>query len=260
MRPGVPWSVKGIDDQARKAAKSAARDAGLTLGQWLNSIILETAESGSGHTGAAAKKSGQRKPARGTSADQPSEIEIKGRLDELADQLNNLTQKSQDTAVAGYIQSKDGAKDVKSIIDRIEANERRSDAAIDEVNQRLQAMTDRLAAAPLGGMPERPEDVPGFSALETALRNIVDHIESSEKRTVDTISIIQERMADIAERATNAQGLGIDGSAPAIVSLEQRINDLAGRLDQGREDAVQSARSYVDSSIDQLSQRIDAVR
>ena len=84
MRPGVPWSVKGIDDQARKAAKSAARDAGLTLGQWLNSIILETAESGSGHTGVAAKKASQRKSTRGASADQPNETEIKKRLDQLA--------------------------------------------------------------------------------------------------------------------------------------------------------------------------------
>lgn len=34
-----PWSVKGIDPEAREAAKIAARRAGLTVGQWLNQAI-----------------------------------------------------------------------------------------------------------------------------------------------------------------------------------------------------------------------------
>ena len=38
-----PWSVKGVEPEAREAAKIAARRAGLTLGQWLNSTIRATA-------------------------------------------------------------------------------------------------------------------------------------------------------------------------------------------------------------------------
>lgn len=34
-----PWSVKGVDPEAREAAKIAARKAGLTVGQWLNQTI-----------------------------------------------------------------------------------------------------------------------------------------------------------------------------------------------------------------------------
>ena len=41
MRPGVPWSVKGIDPEVRAAAKSAARRARMTLGEWLNGVILD---------------------------------------------------------------------------------------------------------------------------------------------------------------------------------------------------------------------------
>ncbi|MEO1406930.1 MAG: Localization factor PodJS, partial [Pseudomonadota bacterium] len=36
-----PWSVKGIDDRARLAARDAARVEGLTLGAYLNKLILE---------------------------------------------------------------------------------------------------------------------------------------------------------------------------------------------------------------------------
>jgi localization factor PodJL len=34
-----PWSVKGVDAEARGAAKSAARRAGLTIGSWLSQTI-----------------------------------------------------------------------------------------------------------------------------------------------------------------------------------------------------------------------------
>ena len=36
MAQTAPWSVKGIDPQARDAAKEAARKAGMTLGAWLS--------------------------------------------------------------------------------------------------------------------------------------------------------------------------------------------------------------------------------
>ena len=44
MKPGLPWSVKGIEPDVREAAKLAARRSGMTLGEWLNSTILEQAD------------------------------------------------------------------------------------------------------------------------------------------------------------------------------------------------------------------------
>lgn len=39
MTPKTPWSVKGVDPEAREAAKMAARKAGVTVGVWLNQTI-----------------------------------------------------------------------------------------------------------------------------------------------------------------------------------------------------------------------------
>src|ERR1700744_4432439 len=41
MTAAAPWSVKGIDPKAREVAKTLARRSGMTLGEWLNRIILE---------------------------------------------------------------------------------------------------------------------------------------------------------------------------------------------------------------------------
>ncbi|HYG28479.1 MAG TPA: Localization factor PodJS, partial [Caulobacteraceae bacterium] len=41
MTAPAPWSVKGIDPKAREVAKELARREGLTLGEWLNRMIVE---------------------------------------------------------------------------------------------------------------------------------------------------------------------------------------------------------------------------
>ena len=49
MKPGIPWSVKGIEPEVREAAKHAARRAGMTLGEWLNSVFLDQNDQPAGH-------------------------------------------------------------------------------------------------------------------------------------------------------------------------------------------------------------------
>ena len=43
MTFGVPWNVKGIRPETRLTAKEAARRSGLSVGEWLNSVIVESA-------------------------------------------------------------------------------------------------------------------------------------------------------------------------------------------------------------------------
>ncbi len=46
MTASAPWSVKGIDAKAREVAKDLARRSGMTLGEWLNHMILEGEDVG----------------------------------------------------------------------------------------------------------------------------------------------------------------------------------------------------------------------
>jgi localization factor PodJL len=46
MSANAPWSVKGIDAKAREVAKDLARRSGLTLGEWLNQMILKGEDVG----------------------------------------------------------------------------------------------------------------------------------------------------------------------------------------------------------------------
>ncbi len=43
MATNSPWSVKGVDPEAREAAKIAARKQGVNVGRWLSQTILAAA-------------------------------------------------------------------------------------------------------------------------------------------------------------------------------------------------------------------------
>ena len=44
MKFGAQWSVKGIRPEARESAQKAARRSGMSLGDWLNSVILNSTD------------------------------------------------------------------------------------------------------------------------------------------------------------------------------------------------------------------------
>src|ERR1700682_937029 len=43
MKSGVPWQINGVRRQARESAREAARRAGMSLGAWLDTVILDSA-------------------------------------------------------------------------------------------------------------------------------------------------------------------------------------------------------------------------
>jgi hypothetical protein len=42
---GMPWSIKGVSEEARAAAVAAARRAGVPVGVWLSRAIREAADA-----------------------------------------------------------------------------------------------------------------------------------------------------------------------------------------------------------------------
>src|SRR5438874_6276236 len=95
MTSGAPWSVKGIDPKAREVAKDHARRSGMTLGEWLNRVILddEAAEAPMTSPAAASELRAFPEPARPrlvaeSSGPRPEELaRIAHALDRLTDRV-----------------------------------------------------------------------------------------------------------------------------------------------------------------------------
>ncbi|HET7680458.1 MAG TPA: hypothetical protein VFK79_10030 [Xanthobacteraceae bacterium] len=82
MKLGVPWRVKGIRPDARETAREAARRAGMSVGEWLNTVILDSAD-----------EEGIRLSRRGYDDDEDDSDQlfaVHERLDELTRQLERL--------------------------------------------------------------------------------------------------------------------------------------------------------------------------
>jgi localization factor PodJL len=67
MKSGGPWNLRGLRPEARAAARDAARRSGMSVGEWLNSVIqpTETNDEESWWSGAAGERPSDRSP-RGT--------------------------------------------------------------------------------------------------------------------------------------------------------------------------------------------------
>ena len=298
MKPGIPWSVKGIEAEAREAAKFAARRSGMTLGEWLNSMILERADGKDDLD----RRYGHRRPAPDARQGLGDADDLRVRLDALAEQLSSLNVRDQDTATGRYlsrsIQDPEADPALKSVMRRLDNNEIQFTDAIDKVSDRLDHLANRIEeprepvvdervdalltridtteqhtsqsidrmgeelgnlARQVSRLPEvktfeRPEDVPGFSSLETALRNVVDHIEVSDKRTRDTLKDLQERIA-ATQKAAGTASPAPDQTA-ALDRLERQLASLAERMESQEERGVKAVRTLVDEKFSRLSEQV----
>ncbi|MFO1123644.1 MAG: peptidoglycan-binding protein [Hyphomicrobiales bacterium] len=261
MKPGIPWSVKGIEPEVREAAKHAARRAGMTLGEWLNTVILDQSDDVAADKPPAAARredffgNDMRAPAR--------REETTVRLEDIAQQLSQLAQRERESAaILPYEAPRAGHEDsatLNRIIERIDGNERQTVEAFTAVNERLSVLGRQIAMAPKPVAYESPEEVPGYTALETAIRNVVEHLELSDKRTRESLRSMQDRLAEMTQRAAHTDAEDVLRTAPAFTALESRMAELVERLERS-ETQQRDLPDVVRSELNQLADRIEAVR
>ena len=277
MKPGIPWSVKGIEPEVREAAKHAAKRAGMTLGEWLNTVILDQNDPSQGpsetenqappqdYFAREQERSAERREAQQRRELPPRREENSIRLEDIAQQLSKLAQRERESAAImpyepprPYSEERDT---FNRILTRIDSNERQAVEAFTAVNERLSVLGRMISMAPKPQALEKPEDVPGYSALDAAIRNVVEHIEVSEKRTRDSLKSMQDRLGDMAERATNPSNPDeLLRAAPAFSNLESRLAEMANRMQRSENLLQAGLPDQVRKELDQLTHRIEGVR
>ncbi len=258
MKPGIPWSVKGIEPDAREAAKSAARRSGMTLGEWLNAAIVEQAdpEVAPPHRNPPAAKIN---PSRSKISTHPIE-RAATRLEDIAEQLSRIAQRESEASSTRYIPqpTPEDSSALGRVLGRLESNERQTVEAFTAVNERLSVLGRQFAKIQSAPQP-KPEESAGYQTLEKAVRNIIEHLEVSEKRTRENLKTLQERMGDMAARVNGAGSEQILKQAPAFSQLESRLSELARRVETSQP-APNEMPQVLRHELDGLAARIDDVR
>ncbi|MDE2445181.1 MAG: SEL1-like repeat protein [Alphaproteobacteria bacterium] len=256
MKPGIPWSVKGVEPELREIAKTAARRSGMTLGEWLNSAINEQAE---GHVPDAVAEAPTDKVIRGRISTHPIE-RAATRLEDIAEQLSRLAQRETDTSPRYVSPQPEENGAFAKILSRVESNERQTVEAFSAVNERLALLGRQFTKFQAPVVQTKPEEAPGFQALEKAVRNIVEHLEVSEKRTRDNLKSLQDRIGDMTARANSTTNEQVLRQAPAFSQLENRLAELAHRVEQSQKQPISSLPELLRQELDGLASRIDTVR
>ncbi|HHK73658.1 MAG TPA: hypothetical protein ENJ57_00685, partial [Rhizobiales bacterium] len=263
MRAKAPWSVKGIEAEARDTAKAAARISGVTVGEWLNNVIMKSGSSPED------KDSGD-KPRTGSHADMHARLEDLSReLAELARQ--NAAAKGDDVKTGGHSEE-DLTAALHELASRVESNERQTSEILSEFKDDLLLLTRGIT--PDGALPDQPEAAapplsppmmpaaPGagngeLKNLEKALELVVNHIEMTDKRNAEVLKSVQSRLSDLNARITALPSSDKKGNVDQLKQLEQRVSQLASRLDQ--ESAEENARLYkeLESRISHLTDDVN---
>jgi localization factor PodJL len=208
MTVGAPWSVKGIDPKAREIAKDLARRSGMTLGEWLNRMIVEGDPlAGADYAPERAlnapdepividtsrPQSGPRYEIPGHPADEV------GRVAEAVERLSQRIEAAEQRstlAITGIDQS------VRGALARLQTSEReqtsvaaRFEGAVDEIRTDSARVADRLRR--LEQEAAGPRSAEALRSLEGMLGEVAGQMYDGEARTRETLAVVEARVADL---------------------------------------------------------------
>ena len=292
MTAGAPWSVKGIDPKAREVAKDLARRSGMTLGEWLNQVILQddgpedvVSESYFSERSArprpeaapprVAERSVERPPERYEAPEHPGDYveRMAGLLDRLTARIETAEART-GQAVSGVEQS------VREALSRIEAAERQHAAVASRVEgsaEQSAALHARLAdrLARVEDEVTGPRSTEALRALEGAISKVAGQVYEGDVRARETLAAVEARLEAVeGDRPLGAQEL-IDQvvnrlgerlaeaesrTADAVEALRQSFAALDGRLNSVEDGAGPAIEQRLETLTAQLTGSLEEAR
>ena len=224
------WSVKGVDDRARAIAKEKARLKGVTLGDYINNLLLE------GHSEAGPRDFYER----------PSAAPRHNPLDGLAQRIEAVEARST-LAITGIDQS------VLGLLARLENTENSTSAMaaevermIDELRETHEALQDKVGT--LEADDSSAKNLEAMKAFEDALGKLASHVYEEGRLTQDENTAMRGRVesgfSDINERVESME-----------IKVESTLSDAAKRVEK----AVEQAELRSEGASRQLASRVSAL-
>ncbi|WKA29255.1 hypothetical protein [Bradyrhizobium roseum] len=256
MNSRVSWSVDGIDPSVRERAEAAARRAGMTLNDWLNSTVGEPASPSYGASSAPRQM--------------PDVADIHQRLDSITRQIEHISRPARETRSEPTV-----ARQLNEAISRLDARlsqisnpaptrqaqmqekQRQSDVveraaaqvyrpspplspgSMDFSIAEIVARQNELDAPPQRQAPRQSATGaaqaapagPDFSSLERHLLKITSQIEALHRpdHLEESIAAFRSELAEIRQAITEAV------PRREIESLENEIRSLSRRIDENKQ-------------------------
>lgn len=273
----APWSVKGIEPKAREIAKDLARRSGMTLGEWLNTIIMEDGDDEDGivplsrrpHAADSYERRGRsRRVDDAYGADDDTLQRLGASIDAIAARLEAAERRSTvaiqgvDQAVSGLVRRLDGQDQAGKVYAR----------RIDDIADELREGHKRLRRFEQETGPQTAET---FAKVEATMGALAGRLYDIEERQRSGVNELRQRMetveksagpgvgpdllAQVGARLDQAQGRtteALRGLERSFAGLDQRLRATEGRIEP--ESAREAAR--FEKLAETLSRSVEANR
>ena len=228
MSAAAPWSVKGIEPKAREIAKDLARRSGMTLGEWLNTIIMEDGDDDEGgftplsrrpHASDSIDRRGRSRrmdDAYGSGANEDQLQRLGASIDAIAARLEAAERRST-IAIQGVDQA------VSGLVRRLEGQDQSGKAharRIDDIAEELREGHKRLRRFEQEVGPQTAET---FGKVETTLGALAGRLYDIEERQRSSVNELRHRM-DAVEK-----GAGPGVGSELLAQVGQRLDQAQGR-------------------------------
>ncbi|RAK56800.1 SEL1-like repeat protein [Phenylobacterium deserti] len=280
MSAGAPWSVKGIDPKAREVAKDLARRSGMTLGEWLNRVILEDDMPEEVSSEAAMPDRPQRSFAEprlvsgAPVAARPDDFSrVAYALDRLTDRIE-ASETRTGLAISGVEHS------VRQAVARIEAAERehvavatRFETAVDRVGSEQARMEERLRR--MEAEPAGPRSAEALRVLEQSVTRVANHVYDGDARTREALTALESRLqraeqadpAALIEQVVSRLGArladaeartadALQGLRGSLAALDARVGTVEGAGPTAAEQRLQALADTLSGQVEQARQEI----
>ena len=251
------WSVKGIDDRARAVAKEKARLKGVTLGDYINNLLLD------GHSEAGPRDVDpfQHRPHVETAIERPApsyapaaapesprykEAKPDGALDSLARRIEAAEARST-LAITGIDQS------VLGLLARLENTEQTSTAIaadvermIDELRETQEALQAKVRH--IEADDNAHQSLEAMKALELALGKLATHVYEENSLVQDETNAIKGRME-----------VGFDDLNERVEGMEFKVESTLANAAKRVEKAVEQSELRAEGTSRHLSERFSAI-
>ncbi len=295
MTSATPWSVKGIDPRAREVAKDLARRSGMTLGEWLNRMILEDGDDG-GPEEITSQAYFTQRPERAyletPRTPEPAPRAPPGRFEapqHPADELGRIGMALD--RLSGRIEQGGGHPRidpaptatelaVREALARLEVAEReniavaaRFEGAVQEARGEQARLAERLRRIELEA--SGPRSAEALRSLEAALGKVATHLYEGEGRTRETLEVMEQRIEELSnsgwgdpaslieEVASRVDARLSDAetrTAEALIDLGKAFANLDTRVETIEKGATPAIEERLTALSTTLSQRVEQVR
>lgn len=269
MTSAGPWSVKGIDPKAREIAKDLARRSGMTLGEWLNQMIVDGGQPEAPPFEAPLEAYRRQGPSTARQDYRPDPRAARdyfddgdpGELNRVTRALEALSARLEAAehrstlAISGVDQSVMG---VLARMDGVEREQQAAGAGVHAALEEVRATQSKLADRVRRIEAEDGPRVEAMKSLEGALARVAAQIYEGESRARAGLAEVRQDLSGISRRVDQLD-VKVDGKADvgSTAVVDAVVSRIADRLEQAESRTAETLR-HLEVSFAGLDERLKA--